>query len=97
MFAGLAYGTIIASCFSMSCGSEVLATQNGTVGFSAQAIKDLAWDNLYANLYVVAIGCSTFLIGLNSFRNGERWAWYCVLLFVSTAFLTSLIDYLSWG
>jgi hypothetical protein len=94
---GVLYGGLLASCFP-SCGSQVLATgSSGTAGYPPQAVRDLAWADLYANLYVVAIGLLAIAIGLRAFRRGEKWAWYSILAFALTGTLTSVLDYLSWG
>jgi len=95
LVAGIAFGLELVHCFP-NCGSIVLASGT-TSGFPAQAIIDLTWEDFYAYLYVAAIGLLTIFIALKPFRQGQRWAWYAVLAVVLTAFLTSLIDELSWG
>jgi hypothetical protein len=93
--AGILYGGMIASCFP-SCGSAVLAS-GSTAGYPPDAVRNLAWDVTYANLYVAAIGLLGIFIGLKAFRRGERWAWYSILVLALTGIMTSLFDYLSWG
>jgi CHASE2 domain-containing sensor protein len=70
---------------------------SGTAGFPAQAVQDLAWSDLYACLYIAAIGLLAIAIGLTAFRRGEKWAWYSILVFVLAGAVTGLLDYLSWG
>lgn len=70
---------------------------SGTAGFPAQAVRDLAWSDIYACLYIAAIGLLAIAIGLTAFRRGEKWAWYSIVAFVLTGALTGLLDYLNWG
>jgi hypothetical protein len=79
----LLYGGLLISCFP--------------AGFPAQAVRDLAWSDLYACLYIAAIGLLAVAIGLTGFRRAEKWAWYSILAFASSGVLTGLLDYLSWG
>ena len=95
VIAAALYGGELVSCFP-SCGSAVLASGT-TAGYPPQAISNLAWDEFYANLYIAAIGLLAIVIGLKAFRQGEKWAWYAILIFALTGVLTSLFDYLSWG
>jgi hypothetical protein len=95
--AALLYGGLLISCFP-ACGSAVLPSgSSGTAGFPAQAVQDLAWSDLYACLYIAAIGLLAIAIGLTAFRRGEKWAWYSILVFVLAGAVTGLLDYLSWG
>jgi hypothetical protein len=89
------YGALVLSCFS--CGSVVVGPGAGTAGFPPSAIRSLAWDDLYSNLYVAVIGILAIAVGLRAFRRGERWAWYAVAVFVLAGMLTGLLDYMSWG
>ena len=89
------YSALIVSCFS--CGSVVSGPGVGTAGFPVSAIHNLAWDDLYANLYVAIIGLLAIAMGLRAFRQGERWAWYATAVFAMAGVLTALLDYLSWG
>jgi hypothetical protein len=89
------YGAMVVSCFS--CGSVVLGPGIATTGYPPSAIRNLAWDDLYANLYVGTIGVLVIAIGLKAFRRGEKWAWYSIAVFVLAGVLTGLLDYLSWG
>jgi hypothetical protein len=93
--AAILYGAQIVSCFS--CASVVLAPGVGATAYPSSAIHNLAWDDLYANLYVGAIGLLAIAIGLKALRRGQKWGWYSVLIFVLTGVLTSFLDYLSWG
>lgn len=93
--AAVAYGAQVASC--MSCGSVVVAPGIDTSGYSPAAIHSLAWDDLYANLYVATIGLLALAIGLTAFRRGERWAWFAIATFVGAGVLTAVIDELAWG
>ncbi|HUI01240.1 MAG TPA: hypothetical protein VLX56_06390 [Nitrososphaerales archaeon] len=68
-----------------------------TTGYPPQAVRYLAWDDLYSDLYIGAIGLLAIAIGLKAFRRAEKWAWYSVLAFALAGFLTGLLDYLSWG
>jgi hypothetical protein len=95
--AALLYGGLLISCFP-ACGAAVLPSgSSGTAGFPAQAVRDLAWSDMYACLYIAAIGLLAIAIGLFAFRRGEKWAWYSILAFAFAGALTGLIDYLSWG
>ena len=95
--AALLYGSLLISCFP-ACGSAVLPSgSSGTAGFPAQAVQDLARSDIYACLYIAAIGLLATAIGLTAFRGGEKWAWYSILAFVLTGTVTDLLDYLSWG
>lgn len=52
---------------------------SSTAGCPPQAVRNLAWADVYANLYIVAIGFLAIAISLKAFRRGERWAWYSKL------------------
>lgn len=95
VLAGVLYSAQVVSCFS--CGSVVVAPGVGTAGYPLAAIHSLAWDDLYANLYVATVGLLAIAVGLTGFRKGERWAWWATAVFVLAGLLTGLLDYLSWG
>ncbi|MGO8948216.1 MAG: hypothetical protein ACLQUY_11255 [Ktedonobacterales bacterium] len=92
---GVLYSAQIVSCFT--CRSVVVAPGVGTTGYPIAAIRSLAWDDLYATVYVVTIGLLAIIIGLTAFRRGEKWAWYAMAAFVLAGVMTSLLDYMSWG
>jgi hypothetical protein len=92
---GVLYGAQIVFCFS--CASVVVAPGVSTADYPLAAIRSLAWDDLYATVYVATIGLLAILIGLTAFRRGEKWAWYAIAIFVLAGVLTSLLDSLSWG
>jgi hypothetical protein len=92
---GVLYGVQILSCFT--CASVVVAPGVSTTGYPLAAIRTLAWDALYATVYIATIGLLTILIGLTAFRRGEKWAWYAIAVMVVGAALTALLDELSWG
>ena len=85
------YSAEVVSCFS--CGPVVVAPGIDTTGYPPSAIRTLAWDALYANLYVATVGILAIAIGLTAFRRGERWAWYAIGVFV----LAGILDELAWG
>ncbi len=89
------YSAEVVSCFS--CGPVVVAPGIDTTGYPPGAIRTLAWDALYANLYVATVGILAIAIGLTAFRRGERWAWYAIGVFVLAGILTALLDELAWG
>jgi hypothetical protein len=93
--AAVAYGAQVATC--MSCGSVVVAPGIDTSGYPPAAIRTLAWDALYANLYVGTVGLLALAIGLTAFRRGERWAWLAIAVFAASGILTALLDELAWG
>ena len=93
--AAFAYSTVVVTCFS--CGSAVVAAGIDTSDYSSGAIRTLAWDALYANLYVAAVGLLAILIGLTGFRRGERWAWLAMVVFALAGVLTAILDELAWG
>ena len=95
ILAAIAYGLLVASCFT--CGSAVVAAGVDTSDYSAGAIKTLAWDALYANVYVATIGVLAVIIGLTAFRRGERWAWLAIAVFALAGALTAVLDELAWG
>ena len=95
VLAALAYGVQVASC--MSCASVVVAPGIDTSGYPDAAIRTLAWDDLYANLYVGTVGLLAMAIGLTAYRRAERWGWFAIAVFVSAAILTALLDELAWG
>lgn len=69
----------------------------GTAGFPPQAVRDHAWGDLYADLYVAAVGVLVVAIGLTAFKRGERWVWFALLAVALAGTLTAVFDYLSWG
>jgi hypothetical protein len=89
------YSAEVVSCFT--CASAVVAPGMDTTGYPLSAIRTLAWDDLYANLYVATAGFLAIAIGAGPFRRGERWAWYAIAIFVLAGAATGLLDYLSWG
>ena len=92
---GVLYSAQIVSCFT--CPSVVVAPGVSTAGYPLAAIRSLAWDELYAAVYIATIGLLAIMIGLTAFRRGEKWAWYAIAVFVVGGVLTGLLDYLSWG
>jgi hypothetical protein len=93
--AGVLYGVQVATCFS--CGSVVVAPGVDTSSYSLSAIHTMAWDVLYANLYVATIGLLAIAIGLTAFRRGERWAWLAMAVFAASGLFTAVLDELAWG
>lgn len=92
---GVLYSAQIVSCFT--CRSVVVAPGVATTSYPLAAIRSLAWDDLYATVYVVTIGLLAILIGLTAFGRGEKWAWYAMAAFVVAGVVTSLLDSVSWG
>ena len=95
VLAAVLYSLQVASC--PTCANIVVAPGVDTTGYSAAAIRTLAWDDLYANLYVATVGLLAIAIALTAFRRGERWAWYAEAIFVIAAVLTAVIDEVAWG
>ena len=95
ILAAVAYSVVVATCFT--CASAVVAAGVDTSDYSAGAVRTLAWDALYANLYVAVIGVLAVIIGLTGFRRGERWAWFAVAVFALGGLLTAVLDQLAWG
>lgn len=95
VLAAAAYSVEVVSCFT--CASAVVAPGVDTTSYSLPAIRTLAWDALYANLYVATAGLLAIAVGAVPFRRGERWAWYAIAVFVVAGAATGLLDYLSWG
>lgn len=93
--AGVLYGVQVASCFS--CGSVVVAPGVDTSSYSLSAIHTMAWDVLYANLYVATIGLLAIAIGLTAFRRGEKWAWLAMAIFAASGLFTAVLDEMAWG
>ena len=95
IIAALFYSAEVLSC--PTCGDVVVAPGVDTTGYSVAAIRALAWDDLYANLYVGTVGLLAIAIGLTAFRRGERWAWLAIAVFALAGILTAVIDELAWG
>lgn len=95
VFSGVVYGAQVAAC--SSCASVVLPPGVDSSSYSAAALRNLAWDDLYADMYIATVGLLVIAIGTSAFRRGHRWAWYSMVVFVLAAALTSLLDQLSWG
>ncbi|MFI5259954.1 MAG: hypothetical protein ACHQ01_10160 [Candidatus Limnocylindrales bacterium] len=93
--AGVLYGVQVATCFS--CGSVVVAPGVDTSSYSLSAIHTMAWDVLYANLYVATIGLLAIAIGLTAFRRGEKWAWLAMAIFAASGLFTAVLDEMAWG
>jgi hypothetical protein len=91
----VAYSLVVVSCFT--CASAVVAAGVDTSDYSAGAVRTLAWDALYANLYVVAVGVLATLVGLTAFRRGERWAWFAMAVFALAGIITAVLDEIAWG
>jgi len=95
LIAGLFFGVSVAISY-FSTGS--LAKAGIAIpGYPAAAVRQLAWDQFYINLYSAVIGLFAIMIGLTAFRQGEKWAWYAILVLVLNGLITSVFDYLSWG
>ena len=94
--AGAVFGGMVAVAFS-SYNSLLKAGIGASAGYPAAAVRQLAWDQFYIDLYSVVIGLFAITIGLTAFKRGEKWAWYATLLFVLNGLITSIFDYLSWG
>jgi len=92
--AGVVFGGMIAAAYS-SHGSLALAGVGA--GYPTSAATQLVWDQFYINLYTAVIGLFAVIIGVTGFRNGERWAWYAMLVFILNGLITGVFDYLSWG
>jgi len=95
VIAGVMFGGMVAVSFT-SIGSLVSAGV-GKAGYPADAVRNLAWDQFYINLYASVIGLFAIIVGLKGFRRGQIWAWYAILLFVTNGLITSVFDYLRWG
>ncbi len=80
-----------------TCADVVVAPGVDTSTYSAAAIQTLAWDALYANLYVATIGLLAIIVGLTGFRRGARWAWFAIIVFVLAGVGTAIVDELAWG
>ena len=95
LFSGVLYGIQVAA-FPTS-PSVVLAPGVDGSSYPAAAIRSLAWDDIYATVYVAAIGLLAIFVALNAFRRGERWAWYAVGVFALAGVATAIVDELAWG
>ncbi len=95
VIAALFYSIEVLAC--PTCADVVVAPGVDTTGYSAAAIRTLAWDALYANLYVGTVGLLAIAIGLTAFRRGERWAWVAIAIVALAGILTAVIDELAWG
>ena len=93
--AGAVFGGTVAVAFP-SYDSLLKAGIGAVAGYPADAVRQLAWDQFYINLYSVVIGLFAIMIGLTAFKRGEKWAWYATLIFVLNGLITSAFDYLSW-
>ncbi len=93
--AGLFFGGSVAISY-FSTGSLAKAGI-ATPGYPANAVRQMAWDQFYINLYSAVIGLFAIMIGLTAFRRAEKWAWYATLVLVINGVITSVFDYLSWG
>jgi len=93
--AAIAYSFVVVTCFT--CGSAVVAAGVDTSGYSAGAINTLAWDAMYANVYVATIGVLAVIVGLTAFRHGERWAWLAMAIFALAGTFTAVLDEFAWG
>ena len=94
--AGAVFGGTVAVAFP-SYNSLLKAGIGAAAGYPAAAVRQLAWDQFYIDLYSVVIGLFAIIIGLTAFKRGEKWTWYVTLLFVLNGLITSTFDYLSWG
>ena len=94
--AGAVFGGTVAIAFP-SYNSLLKVGIGAAAGYPAAAVRQLAWDQFYIDLYSVVIGLFAIIIGLTAFKQGEKWAWYATLLFVLNGLITSTFDYLSWG
>jgi hypothetical protein len=75
----------------------VVAPGISTGGYPLAATHSLAWDDLYANLYVATVAVLAIVIGLTAFRRGERWASFAMAVFAAAGSFTGLLNYLAWG
>ena len=93
--AAIAYSVAVVTCFT--CASVVVATGVDTSDYSAGAVRTLAWDAMYANLYILVVGFLAVLVVLTAFRRGERWAWFAMAAIALGGVLTAVFDQLAWG
>jgi hypothetical protein len=93
--AAVAYTVLVSSC--LTCASSMVAAGVDTSDFSAGAVHVLAWDALYANLYVAVIGVLAVVIALTAFRRGDRWAWFAMAVFAFAGIGTAVLDQFAWG
>lgn len=90
--------TVIPHLRCFSCGALFgTSGARGVVGYPTEAARDLAWADIFASLFIATGGILAIAIALNAFRNGERWAWYAILVFVIAGLLNTVLDQLEWG
>jgi len=95
IIAGVVFGGMVAVAYPSY--DSLLKAGVGAAGYPAGAVRQLAWDQFYINLYAAVIGLFGIIIGVTAFRRGEKWAWYAILVFVLNGLTTSTFDYLSFG
>ena len=93
VFSGVVSGAQVAAC--SSCASVVLPPGVDSSSYSAAALRNLAWDDLYADVYIATVG----LLVARAFSRPSRIRSrpYSKAVFVLAAALTSVLDQLSWG
>ena len=96
VIAGAVFGGTVAIAYP-SYDALLKAGIGAAAGYPAAAVRQLAWNQFYIDLYSVVIGLFSILVGLTAFKRGEKWAWYATLIFVLNGLITSVFDYLSWG
>ena len=96
VIAGAVFGGTVAIAYP-SYDSLLKAGIGAAAGYPAAAVRQLAWNQFYIDLYSVVIGLFSIIMGLTAFKRGEKWAWYATLVFVLNGLITSVFDYLSWG
>ena len=96
VIAGAVFGGTVATAYP-SYNSLLKAGIGAAAGYPAAAVRQLAWNQFYIDLYSVVIGLFSIIIGLTAFKRSEKWAWYATLIFVLNGLITSVFDYLSWG
>ena len=75
--------------FALRMPADIVGAPSGVYAYAEHSER-------FPGLYLLAIGAATCLISLTSYRQGERWAWYVMIVLGIIALVGSLVLFATW-